>query len=214
MIHIKSDLWKIPLYLKGISQKVIKRATARSVNETARNLTKNVSMEIRKRYKLPAGGTSEGGGGRRPPGVKSMISVTKARNPGRSTPLASIFATIGTSKKPISLIHFVKGAKVAPRQAGIPVNKRKPVKVQINPGRTVTLPRAFIQEARGSVQVFRRGKGGKLIKQSIPAINMVLRKEAVRDRIYKEAREIYQRRLMHNINYYMGTIPHPKGSPR
>ena len=114
-IQIKHNFAGLSQALADLSQKQIGAALYRATNETARRVRKTFSMEIRKRINLPAGGSSDGGRGLTPPGVKNLLQVRMAQRPSRGSPINSVFATIGTSNKPISLIHFVRGSKAPPR---------------------------------------------------------------------------------------------------
>src|ERR1041385_7851835 len=106
-LKIKHNLGAIPKLLSGLTQKQIAAATYRATNETARRVKKSYSMAIRQQINLPATGKSSGKRGRTAPGVKDMLQVTLAARPSRGKAINSIFATIGTDNKPISLIHFV-----------------------------------------------------------------------------------------------------------
>lgn len=58
--------------------------------------------------------------------------------------------------KSMPLIDFVSGNKDPIKQKGIPVAKRRRLKVMVRPGSRVQLKQAFIQRANNSIQVFRR----------------------------------------------------------
>lgn len=205
-LFITHNLNRIPKELKELSEVSVKKATARAVRETGTKLRKDLSMEVRKRINLPATGSSKGGKGLVPPGVKNMILLDAQVKANRSTPLSSIFAHIRTDNKPVSLIHFVRGKKEPANQKGIPVKRRKKVKVQIMRGKTETRPKAFIQRVKGSVQVFNRGSGRTMKKQSVPSIFEFLKKPGVINPFVDNASRYYQSRLLHNLKFFAGKI--------
>ena len=206
-LHIRHNLGSIPKELSKLADRQIKNATYRATKETTTRVRKTFAQEIRKHINLPASGKSAGGRGSRPPGVKDMIKViTEAKRPSKSTPVGSIFATIGTSTKPISLIHFVRGRKAAPSWVRVPNAKRKGrVKVQIFKGQTKSKPKLFIQEAKGAIQVWRRKKRqgpDKMLKQAIPSLFHLVSKRKIAAAIRGDAGEYYTQRLLHHLRFY------------
>lgn len=209
-VFITHNLQRIPKELKDLSDITVKKAAARAVKETATKLRKDLSMEVRKRVNLPASGTSRGGRGLVPPGVKDLIVVDAKVKANRSTPLSSIFAHIRTSNKPISLIHFVRGKKEPANQKGIPVKRRKKLKVQIMRGKTETRPHSFIQRAKGNIQVFNRGSGRNIKKQSVPSVFEFLKKPGVLNPFLDNAGQYYQTRLIQNLKFFGGKTERKK----
>ena len=61
------------------------------------------------------------------------------------------------SRKPIRLLHFIKGKKEAQKQKGISAKRRRKLKAEVVPGRVTKLRKAFIQKGKGgSLLVFQR----------------------------------------------------------
>jgi hypothetical protein len=84
--------------------------------------------------------------------------------------IGSLEAVISYSKKPIPMLEFVRGNKNPIPQKGIPVKRRRKLKVEVVPGRRRTLQSAFIQTVK-SKQVFKRIKAQARFKtQSIPSV--------------------------------------------
>jgi len=199
-------------YLKGFTHVAVKRAAVRSMNRTAVTVRKESVNIIGRRLRLPKGGrTSKGGGGNTPPGLKSLFAISNARF-SRSVPLNSLYATVNTSSKSISLIHFVKGAKVPANQKGIAVARRKKLVVEVRPGVKATLNKAFIVRSRkgGAVQVFRRDKADKLIKQSVPSVHTFMGRAEVRAQVSKVANARYRTEFIRNLEFYSKQIPRPR----
>lgn len=203
-IRIKHNLDDIPKELRKMAEKQVRAALFRATNETARRVRKTFSMEIRKRINLPASGKSDGGRGRRPPGVKDLLQVNMAQRPTRGAKLTSIFATIGSSSKPISLIHFVRGSKQPPRMAGIPAKRRRKVKVMVEKGKAGVRPKMFIQEAKGAVQVWRRHrrKGpDKMLKQATGSLFSLVNKRKIAAAVQVDAGKFLQDRFLHHLKF-------------
>lgn len=215
-IQVQHNFGIIKSYLKTMSTVSVKKAVVQACNRSAVTGRKEAAKILGKTIKLPQGGrSSKGGGGLTPPGIKSMITITKARY-GRNIPVDRMFSTINSSDKPISLIHFVRGAKSPRPQLGIPIKNRLPIQVEITKGRKLRLNKAFIAKSRrgGSVQVYRKDGNAKMVKQSAPALYRWFVKPHVigptRDIITKRYAEEFPRQL----NYYLNIQRAPKIAPK
>lgn len=165
-----------------------------TVNRAAISVRAEGARFIAKRINLKVGGkASTGGGGRTPPGIKSMIEISKAKY-RRQMSLSEIRALIRASDKPISLIHFVRGSKEPASQKGIKITDRKVLRVMVTKGRTARLPKAFIARSGrgGAVQVFRRKSQGSYHKQSVPSIAHFMDKPEIRNGL----RDIAMKRMV------------------
>jgi len=95
----------------------------------------------------------------------------------RITDLEKLEAKLGSRIQGPTMIRFVKGQKDPRPQRGIPVKKRKLVRVEIRPGITRKMPHSFIQKGRGGVnQVFRRetDKRNPIAVQRLPRLGIAL----------------------------------------
>lgn len=215
-ITVKHNFQIIGSYLKTMSSVSVKKAVVQACNRAAVTGRKEAAKILGKTIKLPQGGrSSKGGGGLTPPGIKSMITISKARY-GRNIPTDRIFSTINSSDKPISLIHFVRGAKAPRNQKGIPVKNRLPIQVEITKGRKLRLNKAFIAKSRrgGSVQVYRRDGNAKLIKQSAPALYRWFIKPHVIGPSQAIIRKRYAEEFPRQLNYYLNIQRAPKMAPK
>lgn len=213
MFHVKHDFYKLPFLFKDLTDVALKKAVVRSVNRAADTVRKDGAIILRQHYRLPMTGSSKGGSGQKPPGLRDMIVLDKAKY-NRKDHLASFQSKVRTSDKPISLIHFVVGKKEPRPQKGIPIRRRRLLNVRISQKRAA-LAKAFIAKGRGgAVQVFRRGMAGKLIKQSVPSINVVFNRPAIRSRMMGIALKRYVKEMEHNVPFYIGQIKMKSGPAR
>ena len=203
-ITIKNDLYKIGLVLQGFSEKVTKQATARSANRAAITVRAQAARLIKEKYNLPIGGSSKGGGGLTPPGIKSALLIGKARY-AKSKSIGEIYATISVSNKSISLIHFVRGDKQPAKQKGLAIKKRKRVKIAIRRGKTITLKNDFILRAHNSIQLYRRRNSG-VVKQAIPSFFILVMKPDLKSKIEVYGQAKFAQEMETNLKYYASQI--------
>lgn len=204
-IKVKHNLHKIPLTLNELSGVAVKKAVAKSLNETRRWILSKGAAIIRTRVNLPINGTSEGGGGLTPPGIKSLMDINKVRY-SKSAPLSSYVLKVNTGSKPVSMIHFITPSKKRPiDQKGRPVNKRTPktLTAKIANGNTTTLKGAFVQRSKGAVQVFRRTASGAVKKQAYRSLWDLIGKDPVTKRLTNGAQERYAALIDRNMRFYM-----------
>lgn len=197
-------MYKIGLVLQGFSEKVTKQATARSANRAATSVRAQAARLIKERYNLPIGGSSKGGGGLTPPGIKSALLINKARY-ARGKSLGEIYASIAVSNKSISLIHFVRGDKQPIKQKGIAIKKRKRVKIAIRRGKTITLKNDFIMRAHNSVQLYRRRNSG-IIKQAIPSFYRLVMKPELKGKIELYGQQRFREEMERNLKFYASQV--------
>jgi hypothetical protein len=108
---------------------------------------------------------------------KRFIELERAGSHG-----SELEGALAFSKEPLHLLRFVKGSKDPIEQKGIPVKRRRKLRVEIAPGQRILLKHAFIQTAN-SPQVFKRGAGGKLKRQSAPSIGFMVEERSLGERI-------------------------------
>ena len=131
--------------------------------------------------------------------------IQKARY-SKSKTLGETYAAIFISNKPISLIHFVRGSKTPANQKGVPVNKRKKVRIAIRRGKSFVMRRGFILNAKGSIQLYRpgHGKGGNRIahKQAIPSFFRLAMKPEIKSKVELYGRQRFQEEMAVNLKFY------------
>lgn len=101
--------------------------------------------------------------------VRKRAAIERTKGGG----LRSLIGAVDYSVTPVGLIEFVKGNKQPIKQKGIKVAKRRKVKIEIRPGRRLTLKSAFIQKVK-TTQVFRGRRGIGFHKQGVPSIGWVV----------------------------------------
>lgn len=167
-ISLEKDLNEIKVFLDEFRTKALVNATRKSFNRTVSTLRTRSNKEVREHRKLKAGEIN-----------RRFFRVMKARG----SRLDRLEASLDISGDPISLIRFVKGDKNPRNQKGIKVKKRKPLKVEVKPGRRVQLKSAFIAKGSGGKnQIFRRrtGKRNPIVKQSVPALSTLFSRDRFR----------------------------------
>ncbi len=207
-IKLKHNLHKIPLTLNQLSGVAVKKAVAKSLNETRRWIYSKGAAIIRSRVNLPINGSSQGGGGLTPPGIKSLIDINPVRY-SKSAPLSSYALKVNTGSKPVSMVHFLSPSKKKPiSQAGRAVNKRLPktLTAKIANGNTTTLKGAFVQRSQGAVQVFRRTESGAIKKQAYRSLWDLIAKDPVAERLTNGARDRYAALIDRNMRFYLDRI--------
>jgi len=207
-LKVTHNLFKIPMVLNEASGPAVRKAVARSLNETRAWIYSKGSAIIRTRVNLPINGGSKGGGGLTPPGIKSLIDINRVRYRA-SLPLADYSLKVNSAVRSISMIHFLSPSKKRPiEQKGRAVNKRLPktLTAKIASGRQTVLTGAFVQRSNGALQVFRRDKSGQLRKQAYRSLWDLIAKDPITKRLLSGAQEKYKTSVEHNLSFYLGKI--------
>ena len=209
-IIIKSDVWKIPKILEGVTDAIMKKAAVRAANRTAEGMHTQAARSLSKYYKLPYGGSSSGGGGLVPPGTKGMFEVIKATAQGATSP-DKIYALVSASTKPISRIHVIRGSKLPENQKGIPIRARRKLKGTLYDGKTIVLRREFIAKGKNNnMQVFRRSrKTNKMEKRSVPSAAKVFNKGYMRDPVTMYGIDRFGKEYESAVSYYLSKVKEP-----
>lgn len=175
-IRIKTNLREVDVFLDNLKLKIMGQATRASINKSIRATRTHASKEVRSYLNLKAREFKEDH-------TKSIMA--------RGSKLESIYGEISFSGHEIPLLKFVTGDKSTIQQKGIPVKKRRTLKVKIRRGKSIKATGAFIQKVR-TKQVFRRGRSGKLYKQSVPSVAHYIRtKMALRQSLERKAKDVY-----------------------
>lgn len=160
-----------------IKDSVIVKSARQAINRAAQSMKSFSNRQIREERKLKLRE------------IADKIRLKKAQ--GKE--LIDLEATVTFSGIPLPLILFVAGAKQPREQKGIPVGRRKRLKVEIKRGQKKTRQHLFIARAkRGEhrYQVFQRASSGKsaLKMQSAPSIAEMLRtKRNIKDLLERHA---------------------------
>jgi hypothetical protein len=161
-MQIKLDLSDLKLgqLIFKEEKKVVFQAAKRAITRAIASTQKEAVSEIRKHLKM------------RPTEIKGKYLSSWG---ARGSNLDALIGRLTFSGKSISMIHFAVGPKQPKAQAGIAVAARKPLKVEITPGKR-RATKLFILNTRSGVHVFARGKGhtksgsGLVRKQSVMSL--------------------------------------------
>lgn len=175
-IRIKTNIYEVEEFLDRFKLKIMGQATRASINKAVRGTRTHAGKEIRSYLNLRAREFKQDH-------VKAMMA--------RGSKLESLSGELTFSGHEIPLLKFVTGSRDTIAQKGIAVSKRRKLKVKVKRGRSIKASGAFIQKVR-TKQVFRRGRGGKLYKQSVPSVAHYIRTEmTLRNSLERKAKEIY-----------------------
>lgn len=114
----KDSLEKVDVFLDKLKTKALVNATRKSMNRSISALRTKANKEIRAKRKLKVSEIN-----------KRFFRITKAKGSNLST----LEAKLEVSGEAVSLIRFVVGQKEPRDQKGIPVAKRKLVRVEVKP---------------------------------------------------------------------------------
>lgn len=196
---ISLDLNAIDQFLTEFKSKAVVNAARKSMNRSISSVRTRINKDLRKERKLKAGVIN-----------RRYLNVKKAK--GRF--LADLEASVGVARDPVSLIHFVVGQKEPRNQKGIAVGKRKPLTVEVVPGRRIKLRSAFIAKGRGGKnQVFRRRSKERypIMKQSTAGLSVIAQRDKFRLPIEKFAREKWQSEFARTFQFELDKLIAKRG---
>lgn len=178
MIHleISHELEKLGHFFKSTQRQILIKSIKRALRRTANPLQRESVDRVRKFRALKA----------------KLIKQRwfKLRKKLNGMDMQKIQLELEIMKKPLNLIDVVVGQKTPRSQAGIPVKRRRPLKVRIVPGKTEKVQGGFIARGKksGQFHVFRRKGPGKstLVKQAAPSLHVLFEKEFFRKPIERE----------------------------
>ena len=147
-ISIESEVKKAVKELKSIQVDLLPKAARGAINKTVEKARIQTTNFFFKQYALKRGDIYKA--------KKPTSPVRQVKSTG--TNIALLKGEVRVSNKSLPLIKFVKGNKSEPTaKKGVPVRKRKPVRVEVYRGRRRTSKRLFIAKGKGgSYQVFNR----------------------------------------------------------
>jgi hypothetical protein len=176
-IDMTSNIAEAMRSIEGLNEKVFFQSARYSINRALVAGKTDVSKRLRDLINLKASR------------IKKDIAISRASGKGYST----LSGEISFNDAPIPLLSFLKDKGII-KQKGIPVSKRRVIKVQIIKGKSRKLRGAFIQK-KNSRQVFKRGLGGGFIKQSAPSISVFIERARIRQNTIMRMREVFEKNL-------------------
>ncbi len=173
-IDITSNIAHIQAAMGDVNKKVFYESVRYSIGKALIAGRAEAAKSLRERLNIKSGD------------VKKKIGITKPK----ASSFASLEGILSFDDTPQPLLDFVKGSKSITSQKGIPIKKRRTLKVEITRGKSFKMKGGFIQKVR-STQVFRRGKSGGFKKQSAPSIAEFIQKgehkTMIRSAVYLQA---------------------------
>lgn len=165
-INIEDNFAEVAKIFDAIAVKHAGAAARFAINRTLLTLRKESIQRIGEQLKLKPRTLRE-----------KYISLQKAKG----SKLGEVFGVISFSGKPIPLIEFMKGNTQPAPQKGVPVQRRRKVRVEITPGKRFVVPHAFVQRVH-SLQIFKRRTSKGFHKQGIRSVgNTVMTKGIGKD---------------------------------
>lgn len=188
-IEISNDIDDVVEFLDELKLRALVNAARKSMNRSVMALRTQANRVVREERKLKMGEIN-----------KDYFKVTKAKG----SDLGSMSASLSVSGKSVSLIRFLVGNKSVQSTKGIPVKQRTPVRVEVRPGRKVTLKGAFLAAGKsGNVHIFRRRTAARhpIVKQSTPALSVLLARDQHRLKLESFAKEHFSKEFKTTFSY-------------
>lgn len=190
-LDFESDLYEIENILNQFKTRDVVQAARRALNRAAVSVRQKSMDEFRKKLNV------------KEKDLRKRMRVHTAQ--GNS--LAKMESAVSYSGAAFPMISFVKGAKTPIAQKGIPVKKRRKLKVEIEKGKTFTAKGAFIQRVKSkskggesyAAQVFRgrRGKGFK--KQGIRSLGFIITNRGLADLMLDHGGKRFQKEFYREL---------------
>jgi len=167
------------------------KAARTSINRTLTSLRKESVIEIKKEMRIQSSVLKN-----------KYIWIDKAGGKG----LRALSGSVVFQSRGLQLIDFVRGAKAVTPQKGIPVKRRKKVRVEVAPGKRFVVAGGFITKtASKGLQIMKADKKtkGHLLMQTAPSLGALLlnEKKKLGSRLQTRGAEIFQKNFMHELEY-------------
>jgi len=167
------------------------KAARASINRTLTSLRKESVIEIKKEMRIQSSVLKN-----------KYIWIDKAGGKG----LRALSCSVVFQARGLQLIDFVRGARAVTPQKGVPVKRRKKVRVEVTPGKRFVVAGGFItQTASKGLQVMKRDKKtqGHLLMQTAPSLGALLlnEKKKLGARLQTRGAEIFQKNFTHELEY-------------
>lgn len=184
-IDISTNLDAIDDFLDDFTLNIFIGSARRAIDRTVVSARADATKHIRKTVNIKA------------KDLKNKIKIGKAKGG-----INSLQGFVDFDGAPIPLLEFVTGSNDVPNNKGVPIKKRKVLKIKILKGKSRKLRGAFIAKVH-SKQVFRRGRSGGFYKQSAPSIAEWMSRNNLRDPVLKRAQDTFNRTFKHEYQFRM-----------
>lgn len=155
--NVMSNLDELNVWIAQLTNRGLSQATKRSMIRTKPTMKKESVLMVKKYRKAKS---------------RAITDRFKFKSKLNGNVLSNYEINMEIERKPIRILEFIKGKKEAQKKRGIPVRKRRKLKVEVVPGRARRLPSAFIE----------KGSGGRL---------MVLQRQGKRARPTRRLTGVY-----------------------
>lgn len=210
-IKVTADLSKLGVFLNSITEKAVKKAVRKSIQNTFRGIRTDVMKEINKgkfydKKTLPSAKAKQ-------------KYFDEKKNLKSGTELTDMWASLRISSEKLDLIKFFAKPVLTGYSS---VNHKALYGVSTNVlGNRKIVPRAFIGfKGKSNAQVFRRtgkksiatkGRYAGQLREQIkrlqgPSMSTLFRKTNAAERIQNEANERMSREMSTNLNYYLNQL--------
>ncbi len=166
------------------------RAARTAINRTLTTLRKDSVIEIKKEMRIQSSVLKN-----------KYIWLDKAK--GKS--LNSLSGSVVYQSRGLQLIDFLRGTKAITQQKGIPIKRRKKVRVEVTPGKRFVVAGGFIQKTTSKgLQIMKGGKvKGHMKMQTAPSLGALLlnEKKKLGARLQTRGAEVFQKNFIRELEY-------------
>lgn len=189
-INISSNFDDVVKALDDLKVNQVLQAARFAINRTLITLRKESTQRISEKLNIKQSTLKD-----------KYIVMNKAKG-GK---LGELVGSLDFSGSPIPVLEFVKGAKTALVQKGIPVAKRRKLKVEITPGKPFIMKGAFIQRVH-SLQVFKGRRSKGFHKQGIRSLAYLLVNRGIGDGLVTFGQQRFTQIFLDDLRKRMNNV--------
>ena len=194
-INILHSFEQIPKMLDDFKLRQATQGARRAINRALVGGRKESTSLLHERIRMKKGQIK-----------KENIAIQKAK--GGS--LASLEGIVSYNTKGLPMLLFVVGKKTPRSQKGVPVRRRRKLKVEVTRGNRRTHPKAFIAKTQGKNRVFRRpnkGTNSKLYRQHVPSISHFFNTKAkIKEKTLAHMRDRFEREFSRELEVRLNRL--------
>lgn len=199
-IDIKENIMEAYNAFDKLKRSEVSKAARRAINRTLVTIRKESVIEIKKDLRIKSSVLKN-----------QYIWIEKPRGKG----LNDLGGSVVYQSKGLALIDFLRGTKAVTPQKGIPIKRRKKVRVEITPGKKFIVKGGFITKtASKGLQIMKGSKTNRshLMMQTAPALGTLLLndKKRIGAKLQSRSAEIFQENFSRELNYRLQNLFKPK----
>jgi len=185
MIEIKYKDLDISDFLDDVRGEALKEATVKATNRALSAAYREGGRIMEKERQMEKKGSS------------SLSYFDRAKQKKvRSSHYAADWACLKTSDDPLSLQNYVEGSKEPENQKGIPVRRRRKLRIKVKQA-SIEKSKAFIARVKGNNHVFRLAPGQLIeearAKQATTGVHKILSREENQERMAEKGIAAFER---------------------